>query len=90
MQPLYHFLIEDMLWIEFDIDFEDFKSTVMFHQVLSESNYENAQFIEDTDSELHNAMILHFVDTDSSEFSNCFSDKDDKASVGGGSFNPKS
>jgi hypothetical protein len=46
--------------------------------------------MEDTDQELHNAMILHFVDTDSSEFSNCLSDKDDKVSVGGSSFNPKS
>jgi hypothetical protein len=25
LQPLYHFLIEDMLWMDHDIDFEDFK-----------------------------------------------------------------
>jgi hypothetical protein len=31
LQPLYHFLIDDMLWIEYAIDFEDFKATVMFH-----------------------------------------------------------
>jgi len=31
LQPLYHFLMDDMLWIEYDIDFEDFKATVMFH-----------------------------------------------------------
>jgi hypothetical protein len=31
LQPLYHFLIEDMLWLDYDIDLEDFKQTVMFH-----------------------------------------------------------
>jgi hypothetical protein len=24
-------LIDDLLWIEYSIDFEDFKATVMFH-----------------------------------------------------------
>jgi hypothetical protein len=63
----------------------------MFHKILSENNYALAQFIDDTDQELHNALTLHFIDTDSSGFSNNgYSDKDEKASVGGGSANPKS
>jgi hypothetical protein len=80
-----------MLWIDFNIDLEDFKQTVMFYQILSENKYALAQFIEDTDQELHNALSDNMIDTDSSNFSNQFSDKDgDKGSIGGGSANLKS
>ena len=39
LQPLYHFLVEDMLWLDYGIDLEDFKQTVMHHKILSENKY---------------------------------------------------
>ncbi|CDW71999.1 UNKNOWN [Stylonychia lemnae] len=34
LQQIYHFLAEDILWMEFGMDFEDFKFTLMHHKVL--------------------------------------------------------
>ena len=57
----------------------------MHHKILSENNYELAQFIDDVDTELHNFLADNFIDTDSSNFSyRNFSDKDERGSIKSG------
>jgi len=46
-------LIEDLLWLEHQLDFEDYKSTVMFHGILDEGDYAMVKMIDDTDQEIH-------------------------------------
>ena len=38
LQPLYHYLIEDILWAEFRYDFEDFKQTLMDFHILNDQS----------------------------------------------------
>ena len=48
-QPMFHFLMEDWLKYEHDLDFDDFKATVMKHRALCDANYYLASMIEDAD-----------------------------------------
>lgn len=38
LQYIFHFLAEDILFDEFNIDFEDFKSTVILHKILEDQS----------------------------------------------------
>jgi hypothetical protein len=49
LQSLYHFLMEDILWCEYEYDFEDFKQTIMHHRVLVEKDYALACTIDEAD-----------------------------------------
>jgi hypothetical protein len=60
-QGLYHFVMEDMLWTEYKVDFEDFKSTVMHHGILSEDNYKVAMQIEEDYQELLKFFETRFL-----------------------------
>jgi|LauGreDrversion4_2_1035121.scaffolds.fasta_scaffold482527_2 hypothetical protein len=62
LQPLCHFLMEDQLRVEFEMDFEDFKASVMKHRVLSDANYYLASMIEELDQDLHQVLEKQFTD----------------------------
>ncbi len=62
LQPLYHLLIEDLLWLEHELDFEDYKQTVMHHGILDEDNYALVKMIDDTDQEIHNFLADRISD----------------------------
>jgi hypothetical protein len=62
LQPLYHFLIEDMLWLEHELDFEDYKQTVMSHEILDEGDYALVKMIDETDQEIHNVLADRLSD----------------------------
>jgi hypothetical protein len=36
LQPLFHILVEDIVFDEFHFDFEDFKQTIMHHRILED------------------------------------------------------
>jgi hypothetical protein len=38
LQPLFHILVEDILWTEFHFDFEDYKQTIMHHRILEDQS----------------------------------------------------
>ena len=65
-QSLYHFVIEDMLWMEHDMDFEDFKETVMFHGILQEDDYKLLNLIDAADHEIHAFMADRLSESDCS------------------------
>jgi len=61
-QPLCHFMMEDQLRFEYDIDFEDFKATVLQYRALCDANYYLATVLEDTDTELHTLLEKQFTE----------------------------
>ena len=61
-QALYHFMMEDQLRFEYDIDFENFKATVLQCSALCDANYYLATFLEDSDIELHTILEKQFTD----------------------------
>lgn len=64
-QPLYHFVIEDVLWMEYNIDFEDFKQTIMNYGVLvDEDEYGLVKMIYDADKDVENFFSDKFIDSD--------------------------
>lgn len=50
-----------MLMVEHELDFEDFKQTVMFYGILNEDDYRLATMIENADEDLHNFFSKKFV-----------------------------
>ena len=54
--------MEDQLRYEFDMDFEDFKASVMRHRALSDANYYLASMIEEADQDLHQILENQFTD----------------------------
>lgn len=50
LQALYHFLTEDMLWMEFEFDFEDFKQTIMYFELLNDEDL--VKEIDENDQDL--------------------------------------
>ena len=62
LQPLYHMLVEDVLWMEFAMDFEDFKHTVMHHQLLRDQSI--VQQMAEIDQDLLEYFDQHFYESD--------------------------
>ena len=56
LQPLYHILVEDILWTEFRFDFEDFKQTIMSHRILEDPSIVQQIF------EIEQDLSEHFED----------------------------
>ena len=54
--------MEDLLWLEFAIDSEDYKQTVISHGILCEDDYALAKLIEETDQEIHNLLADRLSD----------------------------
>ncbi len=54
LQYIYHFLAEDILFDEFNYDFEDFKSTIILHKILED------QSIVDQIQEIDNDLISFY------------------------------
>lgn len=55
-------LIEDMLWLEHHIDFEDYKQTVMYHGILDEKDYALVKMIDEADQDLMNFLSDRLID----------------------------
>lgn len=58
VQPLFHLLVEDILWTEFRFDFEDFKQTLLHHRVLSDASIVQQIF------EIEQDLANHFQEAD--------------------------
>ena len=55
-------LVEDVLWMEFAMDFEDFKHTVMHHQLLRDQSI--VQQMAEIDQDLLEYFDQHFYESD--------------------------
>ena len=55
-------LIEDILWMEFDMDFENFKQTIMDYKILNDASI--VQQIFEIDQDLHSFYETLFVESD--------------------------
>eukprot|EP00347_Sterkiella_histriomuscorum_P007607 403348266 len=62
LQGLYHFLIEDILWVEFQMDYEDFKRTVINHGILADQSIVSQ--ISEIFEDLNAYYESHFYESD--------------------------
>ena len=63
-QALYHYVIEDYLLMEHNIDFEDFIQTVMFHKIIKDDTDELAVMIVEAETDLLRFFEDSFIDSD--------------------------
>ena len=61
-QAMFHFLMEDWFKYEHDLDFDDFKATVMKHRSLCDANYYLASMIENAEEDLNSILGSQLTD----------------------------